>query len=211
MSSLLDFNKYTGKKVKIMKNLILTLDSTGHPHHWISWQDAVTLRCKNLVLWHFGDEDFMFRGGVNRISGQRSVVEVASIIALKSKFVYKPRTPSLSSRNLFRRDLNICAYCGERFSEKYLTRDHIVPVSRGGENSWMNLVTACTRCNGKKDDRTPEQAGMPLMYVPYVPNKAEGLILANRQILADQMTFLMGFVPRHSRLHTESLQDINLN
>jgi 5-methylcytosine-specific restriction endonuclease McrA len=193
-----------------MKNLILTLDSSGQPHHWISWQEAVTLRCKNLILWDFGDEDFMFRGGTNRASGTRTIVEVASIIALKSKFVYKPRVPSLCSRNLFRRDLNLCAYCGVRFQEKNLTKDHIIPVSRGGQNTWTNLVTACTRCNGKKDDRTPEQAGMPLLYVPYVPNKAEGLILANKSILFDQMKFLLSFVPEHSRLHTESIQNINL-
>ena len=195
-----------------MKNFqILTLDSSGQPHHWISWQESVTLKCKNLVLWEFGDEDFLFRGGVNRLTGNRTTVEIGSIISLRSKFVYKPSIPNLSSRNLFRRDLNICAYCGVRFQERSLTRDHIKPVSQGGETSWTNLVTACTRCNGKKDSRTPEQAYMPLLYVPYVPNKSEGLILANRNILADQAEFLLSFVPKHSRLHQESLKEINLN
>ena len=195
-----------------MKNFqILTLDSAGQPHHWISWQESVVLKVKGLILWDFGDEDFLFRGGVNRITGQRTRVEVASIISLKSKFIYKPGIPTLSSSNLFRRDLNICAYCGVRFSEKQLTRDHIIPVSHGGATSWTNLVTACTRCNNRKDSRTPEQADMPLLYVPYVPNKSEALILANRNILADQADFLLNLVPKHSRLHRESLKEINFN
>jgi hypothetical protein len=72
-------------------------------------------------------------------------------------------------------------------------------------------VTACTRCNNRKDSRTPEQAEMPLLYVPYVPNKSEALILANRNILADQAEFLLNLVPKHSRLHKESLKEINFN
>ncbi len=79
--------------------------------------------------------------------------------------------------------------------------EHIVPLSRGGRHLWMNLVTACRGCNHRKGNRTPEQSGMTLLYVPYVPNRYEGFILKNRSILADQMAFLMASVPRHSRLH----------
>jgi hypothetical protein len=68
-----------------------------------------------------------------------------------------------------------------------LSRDHVVPVSHGGRDSWTNSVTACKKCNIRKANRTPEQAGMPLIYVPYVPNRHEQFILRNRRILADQM------------------------
>jgi hypothetical protein len=64
----------------------------------------------------------------------------------------------------------------------------------------MNVVTACRSCNERKSDRTPEGAGMELVYLPYVPNRAEYLILTNRRILADQMEFLRQHVASHSRL-----------
>ena len=64
----------------------------------------------------------------------------------------------------------------------------------------MNVVTACRHCNGHKRNRLPEESGMELLYAPYVPNKAEYLILTNRRILADQMEFLRQHVAAHSRL-----------
>lgn len=67
----------------------------------------------------------------------------------------------------------------------------------------MNVVTACRPCNQRKSGRTPEQARMELVYAPYVPNKAEYLILCNRQILADQMDFLARHVPTARRHHFE--------
>ena len=183
-----------------MRNLILALNSGGQPHNWITWQDAVTLKCKGLIGWEFGDEEFMFQGGVSRITGERSSVEVASIVALNSKFKYVERVPTLNNRNLFRRDLHMCAYCGKEFKDHVLTRDHIVPASKGGPTSWTNCVTACTPCNSRKDDLTLKQSGLELLYVPYTPDKAEALVLQNRNILADQMQFLRGFLPKHSRV-----------
>ncbi|MFM7570545.1 MAG: HNH endonuclease, partial [Betaproteobacteria bacterium] len=72
---------------------------------------------------------------------------------------------------------------------------------KGGRDTWTNLVSACKPCNLRKGNRTPEQAGMPLLYVPYVPSQHEAFILRNRRILADQMEFLMAGVPAGSRLH----------
>lgn len=68
---------------------------------------------------------------------------------------------------VLKRDNFTCAYCGNAGS----TYDHVFPKSRGGENTWLNLVAACTDCNGKKRDRTPEEAGMPLLWEPYVPSR----------------------------------------
>ena len=76
-----------------------------------------------------------------------------------------------------------------------------VPVSRGGRDVWTNTVTACRRCNTTKGCRSPEQSGMPLLYVPYVPNRHEHFILRNRRILADQMEYLLAGVPKSSRLY----------
>ena len=109
--------------------------------------------------------------------------------------------PGLTNALLFARDRHLCAYCGEGHMSRDLSRDHVVPVSHGGRDSWTNSVTACKKCNIRKANRTPEQAGMPLIYVPYVPNRHEQFILRNRRILADQMEYLLAGVPRTSRLY----------
>ena len=72
----------------------------------------------------------------------------------------------LSRRNIMKRDRNVCQYCGTKSD---LTLDHVMPKSRGGRDSWENLVTACNTCNVKKGNRTPEEAGMPLKIKPYRP------------------------------------------
>jgi hypothetical protein len=64
----------------------------------------------------------------------------------------------------------------------------------------MNCVAACKSCNSRKDNLTPEEANMKLIYVPYEPNHFEHMILLNRSILADQMEYLLAGVPKHSRI-----------
>ena len=71
-----------------------------------------------------------------------------------------------------------------------------MPTSRGGDDSWMNCITACRSCNGHKGNRLPEEARMSLHYLPYVPSLHEDMILRGRRILADQMEFLLASVPR---------------
>ena len=146
-----------------------------------------------MIAWTAGVEQFIFHGGICRKTGLRSCVEVSSIIAVKRSSRHKTgqRTiPPLTNRELFLRDAHLCMYCGHQFREYELTRDHVVPFSRGGRDRWSNVVTACRSCNTRKGNRKPEEAGMPLLAVPYVPNWAEYLALSNRRILADQMEFL---------------------
>lgn len=183
--------------------LILSLDSNGVPHRWISWQQACFYYAKNLVAWTLGDRTFTFRGGVSQSSGERSSITAHSIIAIKGRALAARgfhQVPPLNNRELFHRDRHMCAYCGHELRAFRLTRDHIKPLSRGGVDTWMNVVTACRQCNGHKRNRLPEEAGMELLYTPYVPNKAEYLILTNRRILSDQMEFLRQHVSAHSRL-----------
>lgn len=179
---------------------ILKLDAGGLPVGWIHWQTAVTLYARNRVCWEAGAERFSILGGVSARSGRRSSMEIGSIIAVADRSRrFTGGVPLLNNRTLFQRDRNLCLYCGQLFPSGLLTRDHVVPVSHGGATAWENCVTACERCNHKKADRTPEQAGMKLLAVPYTPNLAEYLILSNRRILADQMQFLTGFAGRHER------------
>jgi 5-methylcytosine-specific restriction endonuclease McrA len=101
---------------------------------------------------------------------------------------------------LYARDRHVCAYCGDIFHWRQLTIDHVLPKSRGGKNTWTNTVSACKPCNLRKGNKTPEEAKMHLLYVPYAVNVFERMILQNRNILADQMDFLISRVPKHSRL-----------
>lgn len=184
--------------------LILQLDKAGNPQKWINHEKAAYYYAKGLVAWTMAADDFTLWGGVSRMSGQRSSLTMETIIAVEGDITKKQleaqnRIP-LTNRTLFRRDRNICAYCGNEFTNANLSRDHIHPTSKGGENTWMNVVASCHSCNKRKDDRTPEEAGMKLMFVPYIPNRAEYLILQNRRILADQMEFLKSKVSKESRI-----------
>lgn len=190
----------------ITSPLILVLDQNGVPQRWIHWQTACFYYARELVAWTVGAHDFIFHGGISRLTGERSHITANSIIALRGRVrghLDFTRVPPLNNRELFHRDRYLCAYCGLPNPASHLTRDHITPVSRGGRDVWMNVVTACRDCNQKKDCRTPEEARMQLLYAPYVPNRAEFLILSNRHILADQMDFLARHVPAKSRLHAE--------
>lgn len=183
---------------------ILQLDSAGNPQCWINYEKAAYYYTKDLVAWTMNAQDFTLHGGTNAHTGERSKLTMETIIAVKGKVTHRQievmnKVP-LTNRTLFRRDRHICAYCGHDYGASDLSRDHIIPDSKGGPNTWMNVVTACTSCNKLKDNRTPEQAHMHLLYVPYVPNRAEYLILQNRRILADQMDFLIARVPKESRL-----------
>jgi 5-methylcytosine-specific restriction endonuclease McrA len=106
---------------------------------------------------------------------------------------------------LYMRDMFMCAYCGIVTQDKHLTIDHVHPRSRGGRHTWTNTVTACKSCNHGKADRTPEEAGMQLLYVPYAPNLQEKLLLKNRKVLADQMEYLLASIPKSSRVWKNGL------
>jgi len=187
--------------------LILTLDPHGVPHRWVTWQHACFYYAKDLVAWSVGEHSFVIHGGLNRNTGVRSEICANSIIAIKGRALggrQFQQVPPLDNRELFHRDRHFCAYCSQQLPSLRLTRDHIIPVSQGGRDIWMNVVTACRPCNQKKSGRTPEQANMQLLYAPYVPNKAEYLILCNRNILIDQMDFLARHVTAQSRIRPAS-------
>lgn len=186
-----------------METQILLTDRAYTPDRWVDAQEAYNLVQRGVVDYSFGETALVLRGGINRITQERSVIELGSILVINTgsyksnSYGHVPLTSSL----LFKRDRHICAYCNEGFKKSDLTMDHVTPQAAGGPTTWENLVTACFCCNQKKRDRTPAQAKMELIYVPYKPNKFEYLILSGRNILVDQMDFLMSKVPKTSRLH----------
>lgn len=186
--------------------LVLTLNEHGTPTHWSTWQDAVLYKTKDQVVWETGEIDWTKYGGENKLTGATSSVTFSSIMAVRGGHHPVRVIPTLNNENLFGRDIHICAYCGKEFHSQLLTNDHIIPRSRGGKHNWMNCVTACKRCNNRKDDRLLSECGMELLYVPYIPTREEAMILRNRNILADQMEFLRAQLPAHSRLLNMSVQ-----
>lgn len=184
--------------------MILALDMAGRPNRWLLIEQAITYHAREMVAWSIGDMVCTFRGGLSRLTGQRSSISTRSIIAIRGPADVareEKSEPHLTNWALYRRDRQLCAYCGSRFREGDLSRDHVVPLHLGGRDRWMNVVTACRTCNTLKGGRTPEAAHMPLLYAPYIPSRHEHLILQNRRILQDQMEYLMARVPKHSRLH----------
>jgi 5-methylcytosine-specific restriction endonuclease McrA len=180
---------------------ILIIDSHGQPVRWALMQRAARYYAAGKVLTELGDNIFGMAGGIQESTGHRSELITSSIVMIRGRH----RIPlghahvGLTKHRLFVRDRHVCAYCGSNFTEAELTVEHIQPVSRGGRHEWTNVVTACRSCNTRKGNRRPEEANMPLLYVPYAVSRSEGFILSNRRILADQMAFLQATLPRHSR------------
>ena len=185
---------------------VLRTDVAGMPLEWIDYREAVRLYHAEQVAYDCGTRLYSVFGGYSAIDGCRSRIDVNSIIATygTSKSLTRNRdryVPPLNNRTLFKRDANLCLYCGMRFLTRDLTRDHITPVSLGGTDTWTNVATACRRCNNYKGGRTPEQAAMQLIAVPFTPNYAEYIYIKGRRVLADQMQYLLAHIPRSSPLH----------
>jgi 5-methylcytosine-specific restriction endonuclease McrA len=180
---------------------LLSLDAHGRALDWMSWQDAACLYARGAVAWTLGDPCLTLHGGTCRTTGERTLLDLHPIVAARGHA--RPQaidpTPALSNPALFARDQHLCMYCGHEHPRQLLTRDHVVPLSKGGRDTWQNVVAACRHCNARKGNRTPQQAGMPLLAVPYRPSWVEHLILSNRNILADQMAFLKAQLPKKPR------------
>jgi 5-methylcytosine-specific restriction endonuclease McrA len=107
----------------------------------------------------------------------RFEIAVPKIIRLYGYDRLPRQEVKLNRRNLYARDSNRCQYCGETFSTRELTIDHVVPRVLGGEHTWGNLVCACVPCNARKGGRTPNGASMKLIRRPYRPRRNPVMIL----------------------------------
>ena len=181
---------------------VLRLNVAGMPTDWVSWQEAVCLYSRDIVVWTLGEPVLKIRGGFSRHNGMQSEAEIHGIIACEGRVVpQKQSIPPLTNNALFRRDQGTCLYCGKDFLDVELTRDHVVPISKGGTDVWDNVVAACKRCNHFKGNRLVENCGMELLALPYTPNYPEYLVLTNSgRILGDQMNFLRKSFKAESRL-----------
>ncbi len=188
-----------------LQQQVLRTDVSGMPLEWIGYQEAVRLISLGQVSYTLGRKLYAIHGGINAVSGLRSSIDVNAIVATWGQHPLKHLfsdgyVPPLSNKALFRRDQGMCLYCGQQFPNYMLSRDHVKPLSQDGRDLWTNVVTACKRCNNYKAGRTPEQAGIQLLAIPFSPTHAEYVYLQGRRILADQMDFLLAHFPRNSVL-----------
>lgn len=189
-----------------LRHQVLRTDASGMPLEWVNYQDAVRLYHLEQVAYGCGSLLYRVHGGICARTDRQSYIDVNSIIATfgSNKVLTKARNryvPPLNNPALFKRDAYLCMYCGERFSERELSRDHVTPISQHGRDIWTNVVTACRRCNNHKAGRRPEEAGMELLAVPFKPTHAEYIYLQGKRVLADQMEFLRAHFPRSSPIH----------
>jgi 5-methylcytosine-specific restriction endonuclease McrA len=109
------------------------------------------------------------RAGDAFVQGTSVRLRVPEVIALTGYDRLPVLSVTFSRRNLFKRDRYVCQYCGLQPGSEELTIDHVVPRAQGGVSSWTNCVLACVRCNKRKADRTPREAGMRLRREPVRP------------------------------------------
>lgn len=98
------------------------------------------------------------------------------IIRLLNYVRYRPKGVRINRHRIFARDRYTCVYCG---TKKNLTIDHILPKSRGGKNTWLNMVTCCSSCNRQKGDKTPEEANLKMLYKVTEPTIFSSIIHEN--------------------------------
>ncbi|MEW6509485.1 MAG: HNH endonuclease [Bacteroidota bacterium] len=123
---------------------------------------------KAIVLLYLGKAELIESHAGLKVRAVSMSMPFPSIVRL-SMYVRVPfKNIILSRKNILRRDAHRCQYCGR--GDIPLTLDHVLPLSRGGEDSWENLVAACVQCNNKKGDRTPDEATMALRRKPMRPN-----------------------------------------
>jgi 5-methylcytosine-specific restriction endonuclease McrA len=144
-------------------SVVLVLNADCGPLHRVSVRHAVRMLFREVAVVHEARPDA--RIGVYPIP---TVVRLVSYVVTRWR---RSRGPAWSRAGVLARDGRCCAFCGGAAS----TVDHVLPRSRGGGNTWENTVAACATCNGRKGDRTPAEARMPLRRTPVAPTWAAHL------------------------------------
>jgi len=170
------------------KKDVLVLNKYWQPIYVVTLEEAVCILFQGrgkIVLDDFGLLDFedwmehsetiLGMKSYDVITTARKRLVLPSIIYMH-KNGYQPRWKvSLTRQNVYARDGGRCQYCGKNLKRTESTYDHVLPRSRGGKTTWENIVLCCKKCNAKKGDKTPEEAGMRLLKEPRMPKRFEML------------------------------------
>lgn len=139
---------------------VLVLNADWQPLQRVSLRHAIRMLVRQVAEIHDAEPD--------RLIGIFPMPVAVRLVRYVVTRWRNARGPAWSKTGVLNRDGHRCGYCGKNGD----TVDHIVPSSRGGTNSWLNTVAACTRCNQRKADRTPAEAGMVLRVHPTAPTWA---------------------------------------
>ncbi|MDR2980900.1 MAG: HNH endonuclease [Puniceicoccales bacterium] len=167
-----------------LENRVLVLNRVWQPVNIIGVRRAITLLFQEHAQVVFSSPDFGYRmmNAAEWLSfseenpdPRRSLrtirlsLRIPPVLLLKSYDRLPRREVRFCRRNVYLRDGHCCQYCGRLFDEHELNLDHVIPRDRGGKTNWENIVTACVRCNARKANRLPQQAGMNLPKMPTRP------------------------------------------
>ena len=137
---------------------VLVLNASYEPINICAARRALILLQKGVASAEEESRDF--------VHSTSRAVPVPSVIRLLEYRRIPHQTRALSRKNILIRDRNTCQYCERILPSAELTLDHVTPRSRGGDSNWENLVACCHRCNNRKGDRLPDEAGMRLARAP---------------------------------------------
>lgn len=146
------------RRASLMQEPVLVLNATFEPINVTAVRRALVLLLKGVAQ----AEELHASEVHSSVRNHR----VPSVIRLLAYRHIPQQSRALSRKNILLRDRNTCQFCGAIFPSSELTLDHVMPRSRGGRSSWENLVACCYRCNNRKGDRTPEEAGLKLARRP---------------------------------------------
>jgi 5-methylcytosine-specific restriction endonuclease McrA len=145
-----------------MTKRTLVLTSWYMPIQIVSWRDAITDLYLGKVESIFDYDEVVRSPSVE--------MQLPAVVRILRQTGGHKRGVKFSKVNVAARDKYRCQYCLARLPLSKITYDHVFPRSRGGETTWDNVVCACSTCNSKKDNKTPEEAGMTLHTVPRRPH-----------------------------------------
>lgn len=157
-----------------LNRLVLVLNASYEPINICSARRALTLVLKGAALVELPSPYTVRTSKMN--------IPIPSVVRLITYKRMPRQNRSVSRKGIILRDGASCQYCRAKLPAKELTLDHVVPKSRGGESTWENLVASCTRCNNRKRNRTPAEAGMVLTRQP----RQIGIHAKHRLMAGDQ-------------------------
>lgn len=139
---------------------VIVLNASYERLHQVSFKHAVRMLFREVAVVEEAEKD--------RMIGPHPWPKVVRLVRyVVTSWMHRPAVYGRTS--VLRRDHYRCGYCGRSGH----TLDHVLPLSRGGTSTWLNTVTACGPCNGRKANRTPPEAGMVLLFEPWVPTRAQ--------------------------------------
>ena len=145
---------------------LLSLD-----HAQVIYAEDESFRVFNAATWFEFCKEAEAGRGARTIRTVNQTVIVPSVLLLRTYDRILLQEMKFNRQNLLERDDYRCQYCGKTFAPKELNMDHVLPKDRGGGTSWENVVTSCIRCNSRKSNRLPREAGMSLLKEPKRPSR----------------------------------------